>query len=196
VIAEGLKVDVTGIDLVEDFIVAASALTRRCRLDGRVRFLCASALSAPFEPATFDGAYMIALGMNIADKPALFREARRLLKPGARFGVCDPMLVAGASGSPSFPLPWGAAETSFLELPATYRAHIEAAGFAIESMVDRGTMARRFFEHERDRHLDGAVQQVNLRALLGEDVTRRTANISAAVLSGIIAPVEIIARAI
>jgi SAM-dependent methyltransferase len=196
VIAEGLKVDVTGIDLVDDFIVAASALTRRCRLGDRVRFLRASALSAPFEPATFDGAYMIALGMNIADKPGLFREARRLLKPGARFGVCDPMLVAGASGSPSFPLPWGPAETSFLELPATYRAHIEAAGFAIESMTDRGAMARRFFEQERERHRDGAVQQVNLRALLGDDVTRRTANISAAVLSGIIAPVEIIARAI
>lgn len=196
VIAEGLKVDVTGIDLVEDFIVAASGLTRRCRLADRVRFLRASALATPFASATFDGAYMIALGMNVADKPALFREARRVLKPGARLGVCDPMLVADAPGSPSFPLPWGPAETSFLELPTTYRAHIEAAGFAIEEMTERGVMARRFFERERDRHRDGAAQQVNLRALLGEDVTRRTANISAAVLAGIIAPVEIIARAV
>ncbi len=188
--------DVTGIDLVEDFVVAASALTRRCRLDDRVRLHRASALSAPFASATFDGAYMIAPGMNIADKSALFREARRLVRPGARLGVCDSMLVAGASGSPSFPLRCGPTETSFLEFSATYRAHIEAAGFAIETMTDRGAVARRYVEHDRDRRRAGAVQQINLRALLGDDVTRRTANISAAVLSGIIAPVEIIARAI
>ncbi len=41
-----------------------------------------SALDLPFETAAFDGAYMLHVGMNVADKARLFGKVRRLLKPG------------------------------------------------------------------------------------------------------------------
>jgi len=34
----------------------------------------------PFEQGAFDGAYMIHVGMNIADKAGIFREVRRVVK--------------------------------------------------------------------------------------------------------------------
>ena len=73
---------VTGIDLTEDYVRTAEALARRVGLDGRVSYRQASALALPFEASTFDGAYMMHVGMNIEDKPKLFAEVRRVLKPG------------------------------------------------------------------------------------------------------------------
>ena len=86
---------VTGIDLTEDYVRTAQALARRVGLDGRVSYRQASALALPFEPGTFDGAYMMHVGMNIADKPAVFAEVRRVLKPGSRFGIFDVMRTGG-----------------------------------------------------------------------------------------------------
>jgi len=78
---------VTGIDLTEEFVQVATSLTRRVKLDHSADFHHASALQLPFEAATFDSAYMIHVGMNVADKAALFREVRRVLKPGSLFDL-------------------------------------------------------------------------------------------------------------
>ena len=63
---------VTGIDLTEEFVRVAGSLTRRTKLDGLAEFRQASALELPFERDTFDRAYMIHVGMNIADKAGIF----------------------------------------------------------------------------------------------------------------------------
>jgi SAM-dependent methyltransferase len=76
---------VTGIDLTEEFVAVARELTRRCGLAERVRFEPGDALAMPFADASFDGATLIHVGMNIADKATLFAEARRVLRPGGRF---------------------------------------------------------------------------------------------------------------
>src|SRR5215475_10402013 len=59
---------VTGIDLTEEFVSVAKGLTRQTKLDRLVEFWHGSALAMPFEPASFDRAYTIHVGMNIADK--------------------------------------------------------------------------------------------------------------------------------
>src|ERR1700756_4216350 len=78
---------VTGIDLTEEFVRVATSLTRHTKLEGLAEFRQGSALQLPFEPGTFDGAYMIHVGMNIADKAGVFREVRRVLKGGGLFTV-------------------------------------------------------------------------------------------------------------
>src|SRR6202047_2293561 len=78
---------VTGIDLTEEFVRVAGSLTRRTKLDHLVGFRQGSALELPFDASTFDGAYMIHVGMNIADKGGVFREVRRVLKPGGLFTI-------------------------------------------------------------------------------------------------------------
>src|SRR5258708_12795789 len=78
---------VTGIDLTEEFVRVAGSLTRRTKLDGLVEFRQGSALELPFERHTFDRAYMIHVGMNIADKAGIFREVRPVLKPARPFTI-------------------------------------------------------------------------------------------------------------
>ena len=80
---------VTGIDLTEDYVRTAEALAQRVGLADRVSYRQASALALPFEAGPFDGAYMMHVGMNIEDKPALFTEVRRVLKPPA----CSPFMT-------------------------------------------------------------------------------------------------------
>jgi len=95
---------VTGIDLTEEFVRVAQSLTRLLKLDGRVQFRQCSALELPFHAATFDGAYMIHVGMNIEDKVGVFREVARVLKSGGHFAIFD--IMWKEKGAFDFPLPW------------------------------------------------------------------------------------------
>ena len=63
---------VTGVDLTAEFVDTGGALCDWLGLADRVRLRCASALDMPFEDAAFTAAYMMHVGMNIAEKTALF----------------------------------------------------------------------------------------------------------------------------
>src|SRR5689334_24528961 len=131
----GRGCQVTGIDLTEEFVRVAESLTRRVKLDQTVKFRQASALELPFASDTFDGAYEIHVGMNIADKAGVFREVARVLKPNARFAIYD--LMRSAEGALAFPVPWAQTqETSFVASMEEYRQGLEGAGFRIEHQRD------------------------------------------------------------
>ena len=78
---------VTGVDLSEPFVEAARYLTGRTGQSGQVSFECASALTLPFDDGRFDVVFLQHVAMNIADRARLYREIRRVLKPGRP--VCD-----------------------------------------------------------------------------------------------------------
>ena len=96
----------TGIDLTEDYVRTAEALSRRVGLGGQVAYRQASAVALPFADAAFDGAYMIHVGMNVADKAALFAGVRRVVKQGGTFAVFD--IMKTGDGELSYPVPWAA----------------------------------------------------------------------------------------
>jgi SAM-dependent methyltransferase len=186
---------VAGIDLSEDYVQAANALARRCGLADRVSFRQASALALPFPDADFDAATLIHVGMNIADKAKLFAEARRVLKTGGAFGVYDAMIVG--EGEPAYPMPWAlTAETSFLEPPAVYRSLLAAAGFAIERERDWRDTALDLARKARNRAAQHGASPLGLHILMGPTTTQRFANVMSALDRGVLAPVEIIARAL
>jgi len=85
---------VTGIDLTEEFVRVARSLTARTKLDGLVEFRQGSALEMPFEPESFDRAYMIHVGMNIADKPGSFEKCAAYRRPGD----CSPYSISCVLG--------------------------------------------------------------------------------------------------
>ena len=99
---------VTGVDLTEEFVQVARSLTRRTKLDHLVDFVQASALDLKFDPESFDRAYMIHVGMNIADKAGVFREVRRMLKPGGKFAIFD--FVRTGDAPMTYPVPWASSE--------------------------------------------------------------------------------------
>ncbi|MBN9561044.1 MAG: methyltransferase domain-containing protein [Alphaproteobacteria bacterium] len=185
---------VTGIDLTDEFVAIASSLSTRVGLADRVTFRQGSALAMPFGPGSFDGAYMLHVGMNIPDKSGLFAEVHRVLKPGALFAVYDILRLAG--GDLVFPLPWSSGpETSFVAPATTYRDGLAAAGFTILAEHARGQFAIEFFRAMRARAAEAGSSRPNLQSVMGADAALKSANLFAALERGLVAPVEMIARA-
>ena len=126
---------VAGIDLTAEFCEVARLLTARLGLEDRVSFRQGDALALPFDDAAFDGAYSMNVSMNIADKRALYRGIRRVLKPGA--WLCLSEVAQGPGGEPDYPQAWAqTGASSFLATPEATRADLEASGFAVESLRD------------------------------------------------------------
>jgi ubiquinone/menaquinone biosynthesis C-methylase UbiE len=193
-VAQQHRCHVTGIDLTEDYVRIATSLSRRVGLDGAVEFVQASALALPFTSGSFDGACMLHVGMNIADKAKLFAEVRRVLKPGAVFGIYD--IMRQDEGEIAYPVPWAETpETSFVAAPATYRHLLREAGFEIAGERERRQFAIEFFSKIRARIAESGMPPLGLHIVIAEDFPRKMANMVANIEAGRIAPVEIIARA-
>lgn len=193
-VAETYGCRVTGIDLTEDYVRTAAALTSRVGLAGRVAYRRASALALPFADSTFDGAYMLHVGMNIADKAALFAQVRRVLKPRGAFAIFDVMRTS--EGDLVYPLHWAAsAETSFVATPAAYRQALESTGFAVRHERNRRDFALQFFRQARTRLASGAPSPLGIHLLLKRDMPQKLANMLANLETGCIAPVELVADA-
>ncbi|HYR73642.1 MAG TPA: methyltransferase domain-containing protein [Candidatus Acidoferrum sp.] len=119
---------VTVVDLTASYVRAAQVLTARMRLDDRVSHHVGNALALPFPDETFDLVWTQNSGMNVADKERLYAGFHRVLRPGGRLALQEPM--AGPVEPLLYPVMWAHdASTSFLRTPAAMRAVIEGAGF-------------------------------------------------------------------
>ena len=187
---------VTGIDLTEEYVRVAEALARRVKLDGQVSYRQASALALPFAPASFDGAYMLHVGMNIEDKGLLFREARRVLRPGSVFAVYD--VMRENDGPLLYPVPWATSEeTSFVETVATYRRLLEAAGFKVQAERSRRSFAIDHFRQVRARWAESdGPPPLGSHILMGAAAPQRIGNMTENLQRGLVAPTEIVCRAV
>ncbi len=187
---------VMGIDLTPEFVAVAEALTLRCGLSDQVSFLQGSALELPFGIAAFEAATLIHVGMNIKDKATLFAEARRVLKPGRRFGVYDVMFAEDMVALP-YPMPWAASpEASFVDTPATYRRLLTLAGFAIEGEANRRDFTLDLSREMRARAAESGRPGLGLHVIMGPAAKDRLRNVMDALERNMIAPIEIIARAV
>ena len=103
---------VRGIDLTPEYIAAGNAISSwpaiAAATGGRVTLAVADALdmSAEVADGSVDAAYMLHVGMNIADKRGLAAEIFRALRSGGRFGVFDMMAGVGEGAALAFPLPF------------------------------------------------------------------------------------------
>lgn len=188
---------VTAIDLTQEYVRAAEALAKRVGLENQVSYQHGSALALPFAPRSFDGAYMLHVGMNIQDKARLFAEVQRVLKPGGIFGIYDVMRESG-EGDLSFPVPWASSpDTSFVESAITYRCLLESAGFEVQKERSRREFAVEFFRQMRARATEGGgPPPLGLHILMGTSAPQKVANMIDNLERGLIAPTEIISRAI
>lgn len=185
---------VTGVDLTDEFVKVANVLTERCGMAAQVSSRQASALSLPFADESFDRATLIHVGMNIEDKAKLFAEARRVLKPGGRFGLYEIMQMR--DGALPYPMPWAMTpETSFVCTPETYRQLLGEAGFTVESEQDRSALAIRLAQEMRASAASGSGQAPGLGTLMGPKAAERVGNVGMSVGSGLVAPIEMIAKA-
>ncbi len=185
---------VTGIDVTDEYIATGRILSGWVGLDDRITLHQGSALSLPFGAEAFTAAYMIHVGMNINDKAKLFSNVYRVLKPGSMFGIYDVMRTG--EGELAYPVPWAStAATSAVATPAQYRAHLQAAGFAIVNERNRRDFALEFFDQLRARtQAAGGPPPLGLHILMGRDTPDKLQNMIGNIADNCIAPVELIAQ--
>jgi ubiquinone/menaquinone biosynthesis C-methylase UbiE len=185
---------VTGIDLTEEFVAVARMLTSRLGMDGQISFEQGSALSMPFAAASFDVATLLHVGMNIADKDQLFREVRRVLKPGGIFGIYDQMREA--DGELTFPVPWASVpQASFVETAATYKRLLTESGFEITwERSCRDDALASFNQQTRTQPGSGALPLLGGHITMGTRAAEKVANHRSNTERGLLAPNEMIAR--
>jgi sarcosine/dimethylglycine N-methyltransferase len=100
----------------------------------QLSFETTSALDLPFGDGHFDVVLLQHVAMTIADRPRLYREIRRVLKPGGRFAIFD---VVSNGGAPHYPVHWARTPaTSFLWTAVATRKAIEPAGFRTPAWQD------------------------------------------------------------
>ncbi|CAN5721670.1 class I SAM-dependent methyltransferase [soil metagenome] len=188
----GWQVD--GIDLTPEYVEVAERLSRRVGLDASVTYRQASALALPFADATFDGAYMLHVGMNIADKQAAFADIHRVLKRGGVFAIYD--VMRESDGDFVYPVPWSSApETNFIDSAAAYKRQLTEAGFSVLSERSRRDFALQFFRQMRQRMAQGGPAAPGLQIVMGATAPQKVANMTAMLERGVFAPTEIISRA-
>lgn len=188
----GWKID--GIDLTPEYIDVAGRLSRRIGLGDDVSYRVASATELPFPDASFDGAYMIHVGMNIPDKKGVFGEVRRVLKQGGLFAIYDVMRESDAEFV--YPVPWSTEPTTnAIDFAASYKELLADSGFKIEKDRSRRDFALEFFRQMRERLAGGGLQPPGLPILMGSTSQQKVANMIGLLQGGVISPTEIISRA-
>jgi ubiquinone/menaquinone biosynthesis C-methylase UbiE len=192
--AEVVGCRVTGVDLTEEYVRVAGHLAQRVGLASKVTYKKASALALPFQPGTFDGAYMMHVGMNIEPKARLFSEVRRVLKPGSLFGIYDMMRIR--DGELAFPMPWAMTpELSFVVSEPMYRKLLEGAKFKILQSRTRREFASESFRQMRTRAAEEGPSPLGLHILMGPSTPLKISNMIANLDRGLMAPVDIICEA-
>ena len=184
---------VTGIDLTADFVQSAQSLAAKVGLSELVGYRQASALDLPFADAGFDGAWSQHVQMNIADKPGLYREIARVLKPGARFAVYD--ILAGPAGPPHYPCPWAPQpEISFLIEPAPWRALLEASGFEIEHWRDPSSEGLAWFAEMADKAKADPHAATRRERVVGPELRARIGNLRRSLEENRVVLIEAVSR--
>jgi ubiquinone/menaquinone biosynthesis C-methylase UbiE len=157
---------VVGIDLTEEYCRAAAALAGWVGLAGRVGYVRGDATRLPFADAAFDHAWTQHVAMNVADKPALYAEVRRVLEPGGRFALYD--ALQGPGGPAHLPVPWASAPAdSHLVTPEVLRVLLAGAGLAVEAWEDATEAARAWFADAGRRNREAGPPPLGIGLVLG-----------------------------
>ncbi len=184
---------VTGLDLTEEYCRVATMLAERTGLAGRVEYRQGDALALPFANAAFEVVWTQHTAMNIADKPQLYAEIRRVLKPGGWLGIYD--ILAGPGGAPHFPVPWAREpSTSFLVTPEELRRLLEEGGFTIVSWRDTTEAGRTWFRAVAQRLREGGPPPLGFHLLLGPEFAVMAENQRRNLEEHRIALVEVVGR--
>ncbi len=192
-IATQIGCRVTAIDLTPEFIATARRLTELTGLDDKIAFEVASALDMPFEDGAFDAAITLHVAMNIPERPVLYGEIARVLKPGATFCIYDVMKLG--EGEIAFPVPWAETPaTSHLTTVEEMRGLLDAAGFDLGEVEDRSDFARAFFQDAlaAAAAADGP-PPLGTHLILGASAPEKFRNVLNNIEAGRIAPVQMIA---
>ena len=185
---------VTGVDLTREYVETGAELCSWVGLAQHVELKQGNVLTTGLPDSSFDKAFMLHVGMNIADKTSLARELWRVLAPGGVWGVYD--IMRTGEGELVFPVPWAsAAEESSVAGPDDYRTALKAAGFEIVTERNRRDFAVEFFERlKADTAAAGGPPPLGLHLVMGPSAPTKVQNMIDNIARNTIAPIELIVR--
>lgn len=191
--AERYGCRVTGVDLTHEYVETGKVLCTWVGLAERVKLDQGNATSTAYAEGMFDKAYMLHVGMNIADKFALAAELFRVLRAGGLLGIYDVMRVG--DGELTYPVPWASsAEESAVGSPGEYRAALREAGFCIMAERNRRDFALEFFARlQASAAASEGPPPLGLHILMGETAASKIGNMIQSISENCLAPVEVIA---
>lgn len=183
---------VEGVDLTPAFIEVAKLLAERTEVADRLSYTVGDVTAHAFEASRFDLVWCEHAVMNISDRPKLYREFRRMLKPGGLLAFYDVVSI-DAPVAPPYPLPWSETPaTSFLLTREAMLDVISASGCVMEAERDVSQEALGWFE----RISGAAPQGPNLSAVMGPRMAVMAPNLARSLREGSLGLLMGAARAI
>ena len=170
VLATELEAAITVVDLSQEFCDVGEMLSQRTGLSHLVSFRQGNALELPFSDRSFDAVWMQNAGMNIKDKPRLYREIFRVLRPGGRFALQE--IVAGPVQPIHYPTAWATDPSmSFLISAADLRALMTKIGFREVNWVENPRISQAWRKRQfPSATSSGTLPPLGFHLFLGEDL--------------------------
>lgn len=184
---------VSGVDITMPFVEAASKLTTLLHMEQQVQIQFGDGQHLPFPDAVFDGALTQHVTMNVADRPAFFAEAYRVLKPGAFFALTEHGL--GRKGNSYYPVPWSQDGTgAYLVSPSDTRSMLEKTGFEDIVIEDTGAKYLAGYRMVIERAERGELPPLGIHLLMGETALEKTRNSARNIEENRTQPIMLICR--
>lgn len=192
-LAKRFQCNVSGVDITEPFVEAANKLTALLRMERQVKIEHGDGQHLPYADSTFDGAFTQHVTMNVADRPAFFAQAYRVLKPSAFFALTEHGL--GEKGDPHYPVPWSMdGSGAYLVTPSETRALLQQAGFVDIRMEDTGTKYAAGYKAAIEKAQKGELPPLGIHLLMGETAPQKTRNALRNIEEGRTHPIQVICR--
>jgi ubiquinone/menaquinone biosynthesis C-methylase UbiE len=189
-VADSRGCRITAVDLTDEYCETARWLNRRVGLDDRISVRQADVTALPFADASFDIVFSQHVQMNVADKPRLYSEARRVLADGGRLALWD--ITSSDDGELDFPLPWADQPAqSHLATADALHTVVESAGFAIDHWNDLTKESAGLMQ----ALLTLPANPLGLHAFVA-DFEEKAKNLTAALADGRLRAIQGVARAI
>lgn len=152
---------VTGIDANESGVETATRSLQQTDLRERVRFRVADAnATLPFEDNIFDAVICIDSMNHLSERLNVFREWRRVLRPGGRAVFTDPVVITGPVTNDELALRSLVGLFLFVP-PAVNEELIVNAGFQMvckEDASENAVLVSRRWHDARQRHKDELIR--------------------------------------